>query len=354
MFGELNDKQDDYLKDIFSSGKHLLSLINDILDLSKIEAGKLQLETGTFDLDALLQTLQRTYGTLAEAHGLTLTLQTAPAPPDLPLGRVTGDALRLRQVLSNFLANAIKFTPAGGVVLRAHRLDDSAGTGAAARVRFEVQDSGPGIAADVQARLFEPFMQADQSTTREFGGTGLGLSICRELATLMGGTVGVHSAPGQGSTFWAELPLPAAAAAQAGATPPAATGLQGARVLMVEDNAVNMLIAVAMLEHWGVSVTQASDGQEALAAVQAAAAAGQPFDAVLMDVQMPVMSGHEATRELRKTDAGHDLPIIALTAAALVTEREEALRSGMNDFLTKPIDAEKLRSTLLRCCATIH
>jgi CheY-like chemotaxis protein len=216
-------------------------------------------------------------------------------------------------------------------------------------VRIEVHDTGPGIDVATRERLFRPFTQADQSTTRRFGGTGLGLSICRELATLMGGQVGVDSEPGQGSTFWAELPLPAAPPVDGVAQPQFGDGdLEGTRVLMVEDNPVNMMIAVAMLESWGVDVVQALDGAEAIAAVQQQAAEGRAFDAVLMDVQMPVMSGHEATRALRATEHGRDLPIIALTAAALVTERDEALRSGMNDFLTKPIDADKLRATLLR------
>lgn len=349
-----------YLDQIVESTQSLADIISDILDLSKIEAGKLQIEAGEFDLGALLQTLQRNYATLSDARGLALELQAAP------LGHVFGDALRLRQVLSNFLTNALKFTAQGQVVLRARRLplaepmpggmpdEHHAGD----LVRFEVQDSGPGIAPEVQARLFEPFTQADQSTTRRYGGTGLGLSICRELATLMGGRVGVHSQPGAGCTFWAEIPLPMAEEPQL-PTQPARTELnasgsevaprlQGLRVLMAEDNAVNMMIAVALLEAWGLQVAQACDGQEAIAAVQLAAVQGQPFDAVLMDVQMPRMSGHEATRALRA--AGHRLPIIALTAAALVTEREEALRAGMNDFLTKPIDAARLRATLGRWC----
>jgi len=348
-----------YLDQIVESTQSLADIISDILDLSKIEAGKLQIEAGQFDLGALLQTLQRNYATLADARGLALDLQAAP------LGRVQGDALRLRQVLSNFLTNALKFTAKGKVVLRAQRrplpvavdlaVPDSQRAGDL--VRFEVQDSGPGIEPEVQARLFEPFTQADQSTTRRYGGTGLGLSICRELATLMGGRVGMDSQPGAGSTFWAEIPLPMAEEPQpqpARAEPAAngsdtATRLQGLRVLMAEDNAVNMMIAVALLEAWGLQVAQACDGQEAIAAVAAASAQGRPFDAVLMDVQMPRMSGHEATRALRA--AGHRLPIIALTAAALVTERDEALRAGMDDFLTKPIDADRLRATLCRWCA---
>jgi CheY-like chemotaxis protein len=176
------------------------------------------------------------------------------------------------------------------------------------------------------------------------------LSICRELATLMGGEVGVQSRPGEGSCFWAELPLPATTVPAP--DPSAATlvqgSLEGASVLMVEDNPVNMLIAAAMLEQWGVRVEQAADGQQAVQAVQRRAQNGSMFDAVLMDVQMPVMSGHEATRVLRRSYSPHQLPIIALTAAALVSERDEALAAGMNDFLTKPIDAQRLQQALLR------
>jgi CheY-like chemotaxis protein len=232
------------------------------------------------------------------------------------------------------------------VRLRARRVD-------AQRVRFEVHDSGPGIDAPTQQRLFRPFTQADESTTRRYGGTGLGLSICRELATLMGGDVGVLSHPGEGSCFWAELPLPVAEAPAPGAQAAEASvpSLSGARVLLVEDNPVNMLIAVALLNQWGVQVEQVGDGEQAVAAVRRSAAAGTPFDAVLMDVMMPVMSGHEATRVLRREHDRASLPIIALTAAALVTEREQALQAGMNDFLTKPIDAERLQRTLLRWVA---
>ena len=263
---------------------------------------------------------------------------------------VSGDPLRVRQIISNYLNNALKFTAQGQISLVARRVNEPA----ADTVRVEVQDTGPGIDSATRAKLFEPFTQADQSTTRRYGGTGLGLSICRELTSLMGGLVGVDSEPGAGSTFWAELPLPRANRPALPGLPAGSSvlgnenPLQGARVLMVEDNPVNMLIAVAMLERWGVEVTQAQDGREAVAAVQAAANAGQAFHAVLMDVQMPVMSGHEATRALRATLHGRTLPIIALTAAALVSERDEALAAGMNDFLTKPIDAERLLASLLR------
>ena len=326
-----------YLDQIADSAQALAGIISDILDLSKIEAGKLQLESTCFDLAELLRSLEQTYQTLATAHGLTLHFEI-----DGSLRQpVSGDALRVRQIVTNYLSNALKFTSLGGVRVRADRLPGGA-------VRIEVIDTGPGIDAAAQALLFKPFTQADQSTTRRFGGTGLGLSICRELALLMGGDVGVDSLPGQGCCFWALLPLPVSGVVPAQPAAAREGDLLGMRVLMVEDNAVNMLIAVAMLERWGVQVHQAQDGGEAVAAVQRAAATGQPFQAVLMDVQMPVMSGHEATRALRRLPAGQGLPIIALTAAALVTEREEALRAGMDDFLTKPIDADKLHAALLR------
>ena len=339
------ERRREYLDQIATSAQSLAAIISDILDLSKIESGKLQVEKTHFDLGAELHALQRNYTTLAAAHGLELRVELAP---DVS-GIVSGDPLRVRQIVSNFLANAIKFTATGYVALKATRLQRER----ADVVRLEVRDSGPGLDAATSARLFKPFTQGDQSTTRRFGGTGLGLSICHELATLMGGLVGVNSFPGDGSTFWAELPLPRVSP-DAALLPPDITAalptgsLANCRVLMVEDNAVNMMIAVALLERWGVHVGQAHDGLDAVAAVQRAAVGGHPYDAVLMDVQMPVMSGHEATRALR--EAGYRLPIIALTAAALVSEREAALQAGMNDFLTKPIDAHKLQATLLRWC----
>jgi PAS domain S-box-containing protein len=329
-----------YLAQITDSAQSLAAIISDILDLSKIEAGRLQIEVTRFDLVELLRALEHTYQTLAAARGLTLAFEIEDGL-DEP---VRGDPLRVRQIVTNYLSNAIKFTPSGGVRVRVGRLPGGALPGA---LRIEVIDTGPGIEADALERLFMPFTQADQSTTRRYGGTGLGLSICRELALLMGGDVGVESRPGEGACFWVVLPLPVDRSAPLPESAPrTGDSLEGLRVLMVEDNAVNMMIAVAMLEGWGVRVTQAVDGREALAAVQRAAAAGQAFDGVLMDVQMPVMSGHEATRELRKMPAARGLPIVALTAAALVTERDEALRAGMDDFLTKPIDADKLQAVL--------
>ncbi|MBI5259850.1 MAG: PAS domain S-box protein [Burkholderiales bacterium] len=328
-----------YLTQIAASAETLSAIISDILDLSKIEAGRLEIETAPFDLLALLHSLQQAYEALADSHGLAFEVDIdARLPPT-----VRGDALRVRQILANYLQNAMKFTATGRVRLAARRLAEG-------WVRFEVQDTGPGIDEATQRRLFRPFTQADESITRRFGGTGLGLSICRELAELMGGRVGVSSAPGQGSCFHAELPLPPEAALETPSDHGAleADPLRGARMLLVEDNAVNMMIGVAMLEQWGAEVTQAGDGPQALAAVAQAEREGRPFDVVLMDVQMPGMSGYEATRLLRERHSLLQLPIVALTAAALTSERERAAEIGMNDFLTKPIDANRMRITLQR------
>ena len=340
----------DYLNQMMESAESLSGLISDILDLSKIEAGRLTLETQPFSLRELLASIRLAYLTLAQARGLSFAVEIDPALP----AWVFGDPLRTRQILSNYLTNALKFTEQGGITVSVQALAANAQGSAGEWVRIEVRDTGPGVAVEQQRRLFQPFTQADESTTRRFGGTGLGLSICRELATLMGGEVGVHSVPSEGASFWAELPLPAAPAPlvhqprDTRSAGPAQAALQGRRVLVAEDHPVNMLIAVAQLEQWGMEVAQASDGRQAIEAVRAAASVGKPFDIVLMDVQMPVMGGHDATRELRRHFTAEQLPIVALTAAALVSERDDALAAGMNDFLTKPIDTPRLHQALMR------
>ena len=328
-----------YLAQIFDSAQNLADIMSDILDVSKIEAGKIALEAVSFDLRDSLQTAYQTYVHLAESKGLELRLEIDNGLPKT----VRGDPLRLRQILSNFINNALKFTEHGSVTVAAART-------AQGDLRFTVTDTGPGVLPATQELLFTPFTQGDSSTTRRYGGTGLGLAICRELAHLMGGRVGVISLSGVGSTFWAELPLPDTEPAQPPENTEAAdmARLTGKRVLVVEDNPVNMMICVAMLEHWGVRVAQASDGRLALGAVHGAVIDGEPFDAVLMDVQMPVMGGHEAARQLRQHYPSQVLTIIALTAAAQPSERTDALAAGMDDFLTKPIDARHLRQTLAR------
>jgi PAS domain S-box-containing protein len=328
-----------YIEQICDSADTLSSILSDILDLSKIEAGKLIVDHVGFDLLALVHALEQAYGALADTKGLALRVDVEGDVPQ----HVLGDPVRLRQILSNYLTNALKFTSQGSIVLNVQRAVGH-------RLRFEVVDTGAGMDAGGLAMLFRPFSQIDNSITRKVGGTGLGLSICSELARLMDGSVGVQSEPGRGSIFWVELPLPAVDEAQAEThiSSVGADALQGTRVLMVEDNPVNMMIGVALLERWGAIVDQAGDGTGALQAVDVAHQSGNPFDIVLMDVQMPGMSGHDVTRRLRQRYSREALPIVALTAAALVSEREDAMKAGMNDFLTKPIDADRLRHTLQR------
>jgi PAS domain S-box-containing protein len=332
-------RRQQYIEQISESAETLSGILSDILDLSKIEAGKMHLDELVFDLHGLLVTLNQAYGTLADTKGLTLTMTLDADLPEV----VKGDPVRVRQILSNYLNNALKFTRSGRIQLAARRVNGPL-------LRFEVLDTGPGIDEAGQKRLFSPFTQGDNSTTRRVGGTGLGLSICRQLAELMSGNVGVVSVPGQGSCFWAELPLPDGDPEEldSGASGYGTDPISGTRLLMVEDNAVNMMIAVALLEQWGIEVAQAGDGQQAIEMVDQAMMDGRPFDVVLMDVQMPGMGGYEATLALRRRYTQEQLPIIALTAAALVSERNQALAAGMNDFLTKPIDSQRLRGTLAR------
>ena len=323
----------EYLGQLVGSAEHLARLVSAVLDLSKIEAGELKTELVDFDLHALLGTLGDTFGELARLKGLDWGLGLDAALPR----HVRGDPTRLRQIVSNYLGNALKFTETGAVALRAA----PCGPG---RVRLEVVDSGIGIDAATVARLFVPFTQADDSTTRRYGGTGLGLAICRELAQLLGGAVGVDSTPGRGSVFWAELPMPEAGAPAARADADAPS-LQGVRVLLAEDNPVNLLIAETMLAEWGATVTQATDGR---AAIEAYDRAGGAFDLILMDVHMPTLNGLDATRELRTRCGADALPIIGLTAAVLQEAVAAAAAAGMNDCVSKPFTPGQLRAAVAR------
>jgi PAS domain S-box-containing protein len=328
-----------YIERISESAEALSAIIADILDLSKVEAGALHTECLPFRLAPVLDSVTQAYGTLAGTQGLTLVIDAERGLPE----RVEGDAGRLRQILSNFLSNSLKFTARGHIILHVRRW-------AGEQLRFEVIDTGIGLSEDAQARLFTPFTQIENEFGRATGGTGLGLSICRELAHLMGGEVGVESTPGEGSCFWLVLPLPESTEAEFASS--SGTGgldpLEGSRLLLVEDNPVNMMISLALLEQWGAEVVQANDGLDAVAKVEDAFVAGRPFDLVLMDVQMPRLDGVAATQRLRKHYSPVQLPIVALTAAALVSERDRALAGGMNDFLTKPIDPSLLRRSLVR------
>jgi len=328
-----------YLEGIVESAGALTELITDVLDLSKIEAGKLSIQRVDFDLHDLLRSVQRGFREVAFAKSIDLPLTIAPEVP----AQVMGDRVRVRQIVSNFLSNAIKFTPQGRVHLTAELTVNGL-------VRLAVADTGIGIEGQILAGLFRPFVQADESTTRQFGGSGLGLSICRALAEGMGGRVGAESEPGRGSVFWAELPLEAARApalhAEGSAGPAVEDiALSGMRVLLVEDNETNMVIASAMLSRWGVEVTAATSGREALELIDRERGC---FDLVLMDLHMPGMSGFEVTIALRTQYLPKTLPIVALTAAAFENDREYCQSVGMNDFVTKPVSAERLRAVLVK------
>ncbi len=326
----------EYLGRIDDSAQALAGLISDILDLSKIEAGQLTLEQVDFDLHGLIGTMRAAYAELARAKDLTFRLDIGTGVPQW----VSGDPVRLRQILANFMSNALKFTERGSIQAAVRLLPDR-------RLRIQVRDSGPGVDLALQARLFHPFSQADASTTRRYGGTGLGLSICRQLAVLMGGGVGLESRPGAGSLFWADLPVYAAMPRHpVEERRAAADALRGARILLVEDNAVNTLVAEATLTQWGAEVVVAEDGAQAVAAVAAADARRHAFDVVLMDLQMPVLSGIDATIAIRRRHGAVSLPIIALTADVMVSDRDNAIQHGMNDFLSKPIDPDRLVSVL--------
>ena len=340
---ELNPRQRDYITKVHGAGTALLGIVNDILDFSKIEAGKLEIESVPFELAQVLASVCTLLDDKAGEKGLALTVDVAPeVPPAL-----VGDPLRLVQVITNLVSNAIKFTDRGRVALQVHQLERVAGT---ARLRVEVHDSGIGMDAEQTARLFQAFSQADGSTTRKYGGTGLGLTISKRLVEAMGGSIGVESTPGEGSRFWFQLALAATdRASLAPATAPVAPALEhaplrGVRLLLAEDNEINQQIAVELLESAGASVTVADNGRLAVDLL----ASGGPFDAVLMDLQMPVMDGMQATRLIR-ADARHaQLPIIAMTAHAMVEERERCLAAGMVDHITKPIDPPTMLQTLAR------
>ncbi|MEJ1343481.1 MAG: response regulator [Candidatus Sedimenticola sp. (ex Thyasira tokunagai)] len=334
-------EQLDRFKTIESSADHLLLIINDILDLSKIEAGKLTLEMSNFHLNAIFDQIQSLMGSQLKSKNLQLEVDSDAVPVWLQ-----GDPTRLRQALLNFVGNAIKFTEQGSIFMRARLLEqDSKGL----LVRFEVEDSGIGITPEQQARLFQAFEQADVSTTRKYGGFGLGLSITHHLAEMMGGEIGVQSQLGQGSTFWftARLHRGQGVMEVYDGTKPKGVdesidqNYNGLQVLLVDDNAINLEVAKELLESIGLLVDTAENGRLALESIHS-----KRYELVLMDMQMPEMDGLEATRMVRQMPKLSNLPVLAMTANIYKEDREACLDAGMNDFVSKPVNPSDLFSVL--------
>jgi signal transduction histidine kinase/CheY-like chemotaxis protein len=338
---EQNPTQKEYLRIVKSSAQSLMVILNDVLDFSKIEAGKLNIEAVRFPL---LETIEETLKTLrsrATQKGLVLESSLQSGLPD----EVLGDPVRLRQILTNLCDNAIKFTGQGGVYVDVR----CAPVGAGHELRIAVRDTGIGIPPDKQQGVFAAFSQADTSTTRRFGGTGLGLTICARLVGLMGGRIWLESEDGLGSTFYFTIQVQSAEIASAPAplaplssTPPSSRVLQ---ILLVEDHPINQILATTLLKKWGHTVALANNGQEALDMF-----GRQTWDVILMDMQMPIMGGLEATRLIRTAEksSGKRTPIIAMTANAMDSDRQACLQAGMDDHLAKPFNAQGLQAMLER------
>ena len=349
---ELTPDQSECVRTIQTCADALLALISDILDLSKIEAEGIEIESIRFSPGQTIRDAVDVVAPQASAKSLSLAVEVDESVPEV----VLGDPARVRQVLLNLLSNAVKFTRQGGVTVRV-RASDLAPSGLGpCRLQIEVQDTGIGIAPDKRSALFDAFTQADASTTREYGGTGLGLTISARLVTLMGGAITVDGAPGEGSTFAFDVRAEAVPDVRSAADKnpallararPAGDAPSHLRVLVAEDNAVNQRVVVRLLAHLGLNADVVDNGALALDALHQACSLGQPYDVVLMDVQMPVLDGHQATRRLRRELAPATQPaVIALTANAMAGDREACLDAGADDYLTKPIRREELQVAL--------
>lgn len=343
---ELSPKQRDYLEKIRTAARSLLGIINDILDLSKVEAGMLEMEDSPFSLRETLQDILSVHNPGASAKGLALTLKYPDEVPE----RFIGDPLRIGQVVSNIVGNAIKFTSSGSVSIAVAHEGDVSGEDGQTRsaMRVSVTDSGIGIAPEMLTKLFQPFTQADASISRRFGGTGLGLAISNRLVGMMGGRFAVASTVGEGTTFSFTMQLlqdpDGKKSAGEGLSLDeafAALNIAGKRILVAEDNAINQLIMQELIAPSGAEITMVDDGQQAVEAVRA-----QKFDIVFMDMQMPVMGGLEATAKIRESASSGDLPIIAVTANAMKEDREKGMAVGMNDYITKSLEPQRLLEIL--------
>jgi CheY-like chemotaxis protein len=336
---ELTETQRERLDVVRQSGEALLAILNDVLDLSKIEAGKLELEQTEFDIAELAGAAHATFAATAQAKGLAFDLKVTRGAK----GVYVGDTVRVRQILYNLVSNALKFTEAGAVKVSVERR--------AGDLVLIVADTGIGIAPEKAASLFQKFEQADASTTRRYGGTGLGLAICRDLCALMGGTIGVRSEPGEGATFTVRLPLPKTErpapvrAPRRRSEPIAPERGRTLRVLAAEDNGMNQLVLKTLLSHIGVEPVIVPDGRAAVTAWEA-----EPWDLILMDVQMPEMDGPTATAIIRARELAEGrvrTPIVALTANAMDHQVSEYRAAGMDDFVAKPIEAGRLFEAVL-------
>ncbi|WED23032.1 ATP-binding protein [Vibrio sp. JC009] len=349
---ELTRIQHDYLTKIEGAAVSLLGIINDILDSSKIEAGKLQIEKVSFSLDDLLKKLRSLVSIDAENKGLSFEIEIDSRVPR----HLVGDPMRLGQILINLVGNAIKFTEAGQVLVRVQEQTSAENTGddEQTRLHFEVIDSGIGISPEHKEKLFQAFNQADGSTTRKYGGTGLGLNISKSLVEMMGGSISVTSEPGKGSCFSftvclaKEAPVKPKNQQAASDTNQSTEGaFQGTQVLLVEDNKVNQTVAIALLKSQGIDVVLAENGKEAVEAAMGTTG----FDAILMDIQMPEMDGYQAMKLIRETYSSQELPIIAMTAYAMEQEKQKCLDAGADDIVTKPILPEILFAALSKWIA---
>lgn len=330
---QLDARQQGYVETLLRSGDSMMTILNDVLDISKIEAGRMSLEAEPFDIRALAEQIGELWAEVATTKRLSLVCEVDPILPPA----VLGDETRVRQIITNLVSNALKFTASGSVRLTVRATPDRARS---CGVEIIVADTGIGMTSDQIARLFRPYEQAEASTTRRYGGTGLGLSICRDLTEIMGGEIGVESLPERGSTFRVWLPLRAAGSIAGVESAPA--NLPPLFVLVVDDNAVNLVVARTVLESTGATVETAEDGAKALAALRT-----QHFDLVLMDVHMPIMDGIEAVARIRRSEAGRaDIPVIALTGDAMDGDAKRLTALGFDAVQAKPVQPVELIATV--------